>query len=71
MKLSLRWQQQLSCNDGAAAMLLASETAVKKYGLQPIAKIVSMAVAGVEPAVMGIGAVPATKNIYSFVKPNR
>ena len=48
-------------NDGAAAMLLASETAVKKYGLQPIAKIVSMAVAGVEPAVMGIGAVPATK----------
>ena len=48
-------------NDGAAAMLLASEAAVKKYGLKPIAKIVSMAVAGVEPAVMGIGPVPATK----------
>ena len=47
-------------NDGAAAMLLASEAAVKKYGLQPIAKIVSMAVAGVDPAVMGIGPVPAT-----------
>jgi 3-oxoadipyl-CoA thiolase len=48
-------------NDGAAAMLLASEAAVKKYGLQPIARIVSMAVAGVDPSVMGIGPVPATK----------
>ena len=48
-------------NDGAAAMLLASESAVKKYNLQPIAKIVSMAVAGVDPAVMGIGPVPATQ----------
>ena len=48
-------------NDGAAAMLLASEAAVKKYGLKPIAKIVSMAVAGVDPAIMGIGPVPATK----------
>lgn len=47
-------------NDGAAAMLLASEDAVKKYGLQPMAKIVSMAVAGVDPAIMGIGPVPAT-----------
>ena len=48
-------------NDGAAAMLLASETAVKKYGLQPIAKIVGQAVAGVDPSIMGIGPVPATK----------
>ncbi|RYE01083.1 MAG: acetyl-CoA C-acyltransferase, partial [Sphingobacteriales bacterium] len=48
-------------NDGAGAMLLASEAAVKKYGLKPIAKIKSMAIAGVEPAVMGIGPVPATK----------
>ncbi len=48
-------------NDGAAAMLLASATAVEKYGLLPIAKIKSMAVAGVEPAVMGIGPVPATQ----------
>jgi acetyl-CoA acetyltransferase family protein len=47
-------------NDGAAAMLLASEAAVTKYGLQPMAKIVSMAVAGVDPAIMGIGPVPAT-----------
>lgn len=47
-------------NDGAAAMLLANETAVKKFGLKPLAKIKSMAVAGVEPAVMGIGPVPAT-----------
>ena len=48
-------------NDGAGALLLASATAVKKYGLQPIAKIKSMAVAGVDPAVMGIGPVPATR----------
>jgi 3-oxoadipyl-CoA thiolase len=48
-------------NDGAAAMLLASEDAVKKYGLKPMARIVSMAVAGVDPSIMGIGPVPATK----------
>ncbi|MBL7730159.1 MAG: acetyl-CoA C-acyltransferase [Chitinophagaceae bacterium] len=47
-------------NDGAAAMLLASEEAVKKYELQPMARVVAMAVAGVDPAVMGIGPVPAT-----------
>lgn len=47
-------------NDGAAMLLLASEVAVKKYGLKPLAKVVSMAVAGVDPAIMGIGPVPAT-----------
>jgi 3-oxoadipyl-CoA thiolase len=48
-------------NDGAAAMLLASETAVKKYALKPIAKVIASAVAGVDPAIMGIGPVPATQ----------
>ena len=48
-------------NDGAAAILLASETAVKKYGLHPMAKVKSMAVAGVDPSIMGVGPVPATK----------
>ena len=48
-------------NDGAAAMLLASEEAVKKYNLKPMARIVSMAVAGVDPSIMGIGPVPATQ----------
>lgn len=48
-------------NDGAAAMLLASEAAVKKYGLKPLARVVASAVAGVDPAVMGIGPVPATQ----------
>jgi acetyl-CoA C-acetyltransferase len=42
-------------------MLLASEEAVKKYGLKPMAKVISMAVAGVDPSIMGIGPVPATK----------
>jgi 3-oxoadipyl-CoA thiolase len=48
-------------NDGAGAMLLASGDAVKKYNLKPMAKIISMAVAGVDPAIMGIGPVPATQ----------
>lgn len=48
-------------NDGAAALLLASTDAVKQYNLKPLARIVSMAVAGVDPDVMGIGPVPATK----------
>jgi len=48
-------------NDGSAAMLLACENAVKKFRLTPIAKIISMAVAGVDPSIMGIGPVPASK----------
>jgi acetyl-CoA acyltransferase len=48
-------------NDGAAAMLLASEEAVKLYGLLPKARIVSSAVVGVEPKIMGIGPVGATQ----------
>ncbi len=48
-------------NDGAAAMLLASEEAVKNYNLQPIARVVSMGVAGVDPAIMGLGPVPASQ----------
>ena len=48
-------------NDGAAALLLASEEAVIKYKLKPLAKVISMAVAGVDPAIMGIGPVPATR----------
>ena len=48
-------------NDGAAAMLLASYKAVKKYDLKPLAKIISSAVVGVEPRIMGIGPVEASK----------
>lgn len=52
-------------NDGAAAILLASEEAVKNYNLQPMATVVSMGVAGVDPAIMGLGPVPASqKAIY-------
>jgi acetyl-CoA acyltransferase len=46
-------------NDGAAALLLASDNAVKKYALKPLARIVSSGVAGVEPRIMGIGPVEA------------
>ncbi|HZF65453.1 MAG TPA: acetyl-CoA C-acyltransferase [Chitinophagaceae bacterium] len=48
-------------NDGAAALLLASSEMVKKYHLRPMAKVISMAVAAVDPAIMGMGPVPATE----------
>jgi acetyl-CoA acetyltransferase family protein len=48
-------------NDGAGAMLLANKMAVTKYGLKPIAKVISMAVAGVDPSIMGMGPVPSTQ----------
>jgi acetyl-CoA acetyltransferase family protein len=55
-------------NDGAAAMLLASEAAVKRFGLVPMARVVSMATAGVDPAIMGIGPVPATQKALQRAK---
>ena len=48
-------------NDGAAAVIVASDEAVEKYGLKPLAKIVTSAVTGTEPRIMGIGPVEATK----------
>jgi len=48
-------------NDGAAALLLANETGVAQNGLKPLAKILSAAVAGVAPNIMGIGPVPASQ----------
>ncbi len=48
-------------NDGAAALLIANDTAAKTHGLTPMARIVGMASAGVAPRVMGIGPVPATQ----------
>jgi len=50
-------------NDGAAALILASAEAVRKYGLKPRAKVLGMASAGVAPRVMGIGPVPAVKKL--------
>lgn len=47
-------------NDGAAALLLAGEDTVKRFNLKPIARVVSRGVAGVDPAIMGVGPVPAT-----------
>jgi 3-oxoadipyl-CoA thiolase len=48
-------------NDGAAAMLLASETAVAELGLEPLARYVTCATAGVEPSYMGLGPIPASR----------
>lgn len=50
-------------NDGAAALIIASEEAAKKYGLTPIARILGGATAGVPPRIMGIGPAPATKKL--------
>lgn len=52
-------------NDGAAAIILASETALKKHGLRPRARVLGMAAAGVAPRVMGIGPVPATEKLLA------
>lgn len=48
-------------NDGASALLLASESAVQRFHLKPMARVASMAVAGVDPRIMGIGPVPASE----------
>src|SRR5450756_3197565 len=52
-------------NDGAAAIILASEAAVKEHGLTPRARILGMASAAVPPRIMGIGPVPATRKLMA------
>jgi len=52
-------------NDGAAALLIASEDAARRHGLQPRARVVAMATAGVAPRVMGIGPVPAVQKLMA------
>ena len=53
-------------NDGSVAMLIANETAAKAHGLLPRARIVGMAVAGVEPRIMGIGPAPASQKVLAL-----
>lgn len=55
-------------NDGAAAILIASEAAVKEHGLTPLARITGMATAGVEPRIMGIGPAPASQKLLHRLK---
>ena len=52
-------------NDGAAALIIASEAAMKKHGLTPIARILGGATAGVPPRIMGIGPAPASKKLFA------
>jgi acetyl-CoA acyltransferase len=54
-------------NDGAAALIIASEEAVEKYGLKPMAKILGMKTAGVPPRTMGMGPVPATAKLLKHL----
>jgi acetyl-CoA acyltransferase len=51
-------------NDGACALLLASEAAAKRYGLTPVARVIACAVAGVLPRLMGTGPVPAARKLF-------
>ncbi len=53
-------------NDGACALLMASESAAKEHGLEPLVRIVAWAVAGVEPRVMGIGPAPASEKVLAL-----
>jgi acetyl-CoA acyltransferase len=53
-------------NDGACALYIASEMAVKEFGVQPLARIVGSAVAGVEPRIMGMGPVPAVRKVLAL-----
>lgn len=55
-------------NDGAAALLIASEQAVRESKLEPIARIVATSAAGVEPRIMGMGPVPATRQVLARAK---
>jgi 3-oxoadipyl-CoA thiolase len=55
-------------NDGACAMLLASEEALKRFSLAPIARVVASAVAGVAPRIMGLGPAPATRKVLDLAK---
>ena len=55
-------------NDGAAALILASEAAAKRHGLTPRARVLGMATAGVPPRVMGIGPAPATERLLALLK---
>jgi len=52
-------------NDGAAALIIASEKAMKAHGLEPVARVTGAAVAGVEPRVMGIGPAPASEKLMA------
>jgi acetyl-CoA acyltransferase len=54
-------------NDGSAALIVASEDAVRKYGLEPIARVLGGATAGVPPRIMGIGPAPSTKKLCAHL----
>jgi 3-oxoadipyl-CoA thiolase len=53
-------------NDGACALLLASDDAIRQHGLEPIAKVIAWTAAGVQPRVMGIGPVPASRKVLQM-----
>ena len=65
MNLTVTAGNASGVNDGAAALIVASEAAAQAQGLTPRARIVGMAAAGVEPRVMGVGPVPAVRKLLA------
>jgi len=65
-ELSVTAGNSSGVNDGACALLLASEQAANRYGLTPRARVVAMATAGVPPRIMGIGPVPASRKVLAL-----
>ena len=57
-------------SDGAGAVILASETAVRELGLKPLARLVGYSVVGVEPTIMGIGPAPAIEKLLNITGKN-
>ena len=57
------WVLMSGVNDGACALIIASETAVKKHKLTPMARVLNTSVAGVDPRIMGIGPAPASQKL--------
>ncbi|MFX1286734.1 MAG: thiolase family protein [Promethearchaeota archaeon] len=55
-------------NDGAAAVVIMSQTKADELGIKPLAKIIDYGIGGVDPDLMGLGPIPATKNLFSKVK---
>ncbi len=55
-------------NDGACALIIANESAAKENGLEPMARVVAWAVAGVEPRIMGIGPAPASEKVLNLAR---
>src|SRR4051794_9660771 len=70
LSLSLSFYIKQGVSDGAGSILLATEEAVKKHSLTPLARLIGYAVVGCDPSIMGIGPVPAIQKLLKLAKLN-